>query len=178
MRGFYFPERSILEGKFGTKAEASTHADFAIIILETRHDRFTNFLNPQLIDQLMLWNYGRETVGSVFVKAAPIADNRRAFLREVFRDLLNKDPAVALKGISSTEVKERLGLPISGSTSDDYTSDFDERKEKSLQRMQAQGQPGGIFDKEAQEDDKSKRTPESSSVSGTDSDGDSEQSED
>ena len=37
VRAFGMPERAVLEGQYGTKADATAHADFAITVFEIRH---------------------------------------------------------------------------------------------------------------------------------------------
>jgi len=122
VRALGFPERSVLEGQFGTKAEAEVHSDLAVVIAEYRHTRLTEHISYQLVNDLLRYNYGKEAIGTVFLKPAPIADDIKLFLRQVFQTLMQHDPETALKKINADEVKERLGLPMN--TKDDDDSGF------------------------------------------------------
>jgi hypothetical protein len=123
-RALGFPERSVFQGKFGTKAEAETHSDLAIVISDQRHANLTQQISYQLVNDLLRYNYGREAIGSVFLKAAPIADDLRKFLREVFLKLLQSDPQTALERINGQEVRERLGLPMNTNEGDESEFKF------------------------------------------------------
>jgi len=110
-RALGFPERSIQEGQFGTKAEAEVHSDAAVAIAEFRHTKLTEQISYQLVNDLLRFNYGRKAIGTVFLRAAPIADDLRVFLRQVFLTLMQHAPETALEKINADEVKDRLGLP-------------------------------------------------------------------
>ena len=88
VRGLGFPERSILEGQFGTKAEAEAHADFAIAGIEIRHDDFLLGLNWHLVNQLLRINFGENADGSVWITRGPIADSSRNYLQEIYKMIL------------------------------------------------------------------------------------------
>lgn len=121
-RALGFPERSIQEGQFGTKAEAQVHSDAAVAIAEYRHDKLTEQISCQLVNDILRFNFGREAIGSVFLKAAPIADDIKLFLRQVFLTLMQHAPDVALERINGREVKERLGMPLN--MQEDEESEF------------------------------------------------------
>ena len=110
-RALGFPERAILEGQFGTKAEAQVHSDAAVAVAEYRHTKITEQISYQLVNDILRFNYGREAIGSVYLKAAPIADDKKIFLRQVFLTLMQHAPQVAIEKINAVEVKEALGLP-------------------------------------------------------------------
>lgn len=122
-RALGFPERSIQEGQFGTKAEAEVHSDAAVAIAEYRHTKLTEQISYQLVNDLLRYNYGSDSIGSVYLKAAPIADDVKLFLRQVYLTLMQHNPQVALEKINRKEIQERLGLPIT--IGDDDSSEFD-----------------------------------------------------
>jgi hypothetical protein len=128
VRALGFPERSVVEGKFGTKAEAEVHSDLAVVIADYRHAKITEQISYQVVNDLLHYNYGREAVGTVFLKAAPIADDLRIFLRQVFLTLMQHDPETALYKINADEVKERLGLPKNMSEGDGSEFKFPEKE--------------------------------------------------
>lgn len=110
-RALGFPERSIQEGQFGTKAEAEVHSDAAVAIAEYRHTKLTEQISCQLVNDIMRFNYGKETIGTVYLKAAPIADDLKLFLRQVFLTLMQHDYKSALEKLDREEIHDRLQLP-------------------------------------------------------------------
>lgn len=122
-RALGFPERAILEGQFGTKAEAQVHSDAAVAVAEYRHAKLTEQISTQTVNDILRFNYGRKAIGSVYLKPSPIADDTKLFLRQIFQALVQNSPEVALERINAREVKERLGLPIN--VAEDSDSEFD-----------------------------------------------------
>jgi len=125
-RALGFPERAILEGQFGTKAEAEVHSDAAVAVAEYRHGKITEQISYQLVNDILRFNFGREAIGTVYLKAAPIADDKKIFLRQVFLTLMQHAPDVALEKINADEVKETLGLPRLIKDDDDSEFQFPE----------------------------------------------------
>jgi hypothetical protein len=109
-RAYRFPERAILEGVFGTKAEAEAHADLAITGLDTRHIGLTDQVNRDLVNQTLRLNYGPGYDDKVFLKAAPLTDEAKAFLREIFKGML-ADPNIAA-GMDVGALQEKLKIPV------------------------------------------------------------------
>lgn len=122
-RALGFPERAIQEGQFGTKAEAEVHSDAAVAIAEYRHAKLTEQISCQTVNDILRYNYGRQAVGSVYLKPAPIADDIKLFLRQIYHSLVQSSPEIAFKKINAREVKERLGLPLN--VKDDGESEFE-----------------------------------------------------
>ena len=114
VRAFGIPERSILETKYGTKADAGAHGDFAITMIEFRHQCFCEAITEQLIDEILRKNWGEEYIGTLILKPAPLVDEKRQFLMKLFTDLITKDPELAQREYDSIdwdEFKEILGIP-------------------------------------------------------------------
>ena len=114
VRALGVPERSILEGQFGTKAEAGAHADFAILNMELRHQQAVEAVNWHLVNQLLRINYGRSAENTVFVSPAPIADRAISFLRTLYEKLISSPEGFAneILAIDTDALKDRLGIPI------------------------------------------------------------------
>ena len=85
-RGMLRPERSALEGQHGTKAEAGVHGDVGLTDGELIHLEITDVVNKQLIDQILLHNFGSEAEGSVWVTPAPLRDIRRDVAIEIIKE--------------------------------------------------------------------------------------------
>lgn len=126
VRGLLSPERSILEGQFGTKAEAGVHAGLALTQRELEHRAIVRFINWYLVDQLLALNFGEEARGSVRVVAAPLSDERALFFQEVYKqvlghptespaaiDVLDMDGLMDSLGLPKTEEVVQPGLPAS-----------------------------------------------------------------
>lgn len=113
VRAFGFPERAILEGQFGTKAEAETHADVAVSNLEVRHALLCLQYNIKVVDLILAWNYGPHTKGKVRIKPSPLADDTKGFFRQLYLALV-ANPQGFMTEISSLDLhqlRDRLGLP-------------------------------------------------------------------
>ena len=128
-RALGFPERSIQEGQFGTKAEAEVHSDAAVAVAEYRHNKLTEQISCQTVNDILRYNYGRKAIGSVFLKAAPIADDIKLFLRQIFLTLMQHAPEVALEKLNRREIQERLGLATLMKDDKDAGFNFPEKVE-------------------------------------------------
>jgi hypothetical protein len=123
VRGFGIPERSILEGQFGTKAEATAHGDFALTGIELLHSRFVTAFNKQIVNQLLRMNYGDELVDKVYVKAQPLNDGSLLFLRDIYKSVLgNADGFMQeMATLDVDALKDKLGIPYSEPIINDIT---------------------------------------------------------
>ena len=109
IRGLILPERSMLEGKFGTKADAGEHIGLAITGMQEIDKAITRQVNRQVVDQLIALNFGSEVVGSVRLVASPLVDTQIAFLRDLYLKILT---AVDANSIDLVALKEQLSIPI------------------------------------------------------------------
>lgn len=113
-RAFGLPERAVLEGQFGTKAEAEAHADLAITNMEMRHSIVVQQFNLGVVNDLLRTNYGPDYEDSVYVSPMPIADLEKQYLRKLYADVFMKDPNVVLSEmgrIDMEQMRDRLGVP-------------------------------------------------------------------
>ena len=104
VRGLGFPERAILEGQFGTKAEAGVHLDLALNNFEAIDREIARMVNKQLINQLVELNFGSELVGKVWLVAAPLVDEQISFLQKIYEKL--DDP-----NVDTDTLREKLNIP-------------------------------------------------------------------
>lgn len=88
VRGFGFPERAVLEGKFGTKAEAESHADLGLALQDARHDELLRDVNWHIVNQLLKLNFGEDAEDTIVITRRPIAEETKKFLREIYRTIL------------------------------------------------------------------------------------------
>jgi len=111
VRAFGIPERSILEGQFGTKAEADSHGDFALLGIELLHYNIVQQFNEQIVKRWLRINFGEEY--PVYVVNQPLSDSSTKFLQEVYRSLLSNNDGF-LNEMSSLDLgalRDRLKVP-------------------------------------------------------------------
>lgn len=113
VRAFGFPERAILEGLHGTKAEAGTHGDFALLGVELLHTTIVNHLNRQVVDQLVELNFGEEFVGKVYLAAQPLSDASVAMLESLYASILAQPDGFMheLGKLDIDAIRDRLKIP-------------------------------------------------------------------
>ncbi len=104
VRGLMLPERAILEGQFGTKAEAGVHIGVMITNMQQIDRTTVRMVNEQLVNQLVYLNYGDSLVGKVRLVCAPLVDTQIAFLQKLYVEL--NDPNIDL-----SVLKDRLNVP-------------------------------------------------------------------
>lgn len=119
-RAMGFPERSILEGQFGTKAEAEAHGDFVIALIEYRHACLLEQINWHLVNHLLLLQFGEGFDNSVVIKAAPLADAKRAMLKAVYDKILTSQDGMTneLDSIDIPAMRKALDIPSVGDATD------------------------------------------------------------
>lgn len=115
VRAFGFPERAILQGEFGTKADAGEHANFAILNLELQHARILRDYHNQDTQFLMAANYGRKFANTVEIVSAPLIDSNRQMLKQIYMAIIQNGDLAKLEvlNMDMAAVKERIGVPKS-----------------------------------------------------------------
>ncbi len=138
VRSLLWPERALLEGSHGTKAEASVHAGAALTNMELTDLHVTRFINWYVVDQLLALNFGESARGSVQLQSAPILDEKQEFLRSVFEAVI-KDP-VGFAGLADRidmeALIDRLDIPKldEGSVEEDV-EDYKEQLNETIHRL-------------------------------------------
>lgn len=115
VRAFLIPERAILEGVFGTKADASEHGDIALTQMELTHRHITRYVNWYLVDQLLAINFGDDTRGTVRLVAAPLSKTAQQYLKDVYEKILTNNAGFLDEygNIDTDAIKDTLGIPKS-----------------------------------------------------------------
>ncbi len=108
IRGLILPERSMLEGQFGTKAEAGEHIGLAITGMQEIDKAITRQVNEQLVNHLLTLNFGPDAAGKVRLVAAPLVDMSAAFLRKLYLELVKGDAG----SVDTKSLKEQLSIPV------------------------------------------------------------------
>lgn len=139
VRALGFPERSILEGKYGTKAEAETHADFAVSNILLRADDLIRDINWYLVDQIMELNYGPKSKGTVRITADAIGADVKRFLRDVYIKMIS-DPKGFISEMARIDPKAlRSSLQIPSDADDDEETDLFETELDKLEKGETDG---------------------------------------
>lgn len=132
VRGFGFPERSILEGQFGTKAEAGVHADFAIAGILLRTDDLVRDLNWHLVNQLLRLNWGPDKENLVVIKSGMLGEQNRAFLKDLYTKLLDKPEGFTAEfdNIDRASLRDALDIPTDEEAEADELRDPDRLRDR------------------------------------------------
>jgi len=121
VRAFGVPERGVLEGQFGTKAEAEVHSDIALATIDTKHRVIVDQLNRYAVRDLMKMNFGEDVQDTVKILVAPLVDSRFAVLKETFRLLMQGQNTVddVLPKLDLSTMMEELSLPKNNDQEED-----------------------------------------------------------
>jgi len=113
-RSFGFPERAIMEGNYGTKAEAEAHADFAIMSMELMMTQIDDDINEQLVNSWLEYNWGPTARGTVEVKTQSMVDAEKAFVRSLYMELFKNPDGMAheMSVVDFNAIREKLSLPL------------------------------------------------------------------
>jgi len=111
VRGYLLPERAILEGQHGTKAEAGTHGDIAVQISQQFLDYVVDEVNKQCVDDVLSANFGPSEKGKVYIKPGPIQDEARALVSGIVTSLYSSNPDLAMAQLDFNAMLDSLRLP-------------------------------------------------------------------
>lgn len=109
VRAMIMPERTTIEGQFGTKAESEAQADIAIKYSLYQSSIITDAVNKQIIDKLLAFNFGADQVGKVRLKDTPIIDDKISYLRTIYTKIL--DNPNAINSIDIDSLQDSIGIP-------------------------------------------------------------------
>lgn len=120
VRAFEVPERAVLEGEFGTKAEAEVHADMALLAMDLRHQRIVQTLNWYIVNRLLQINFGDEAIGTVYIKSEPIVDTERSWWRDVYKLILANEAGFMpeFEALDIEALRDRVQMPTKATAPD------------------------------------------------------------
>lgn len=155
VRGLNLPERAVLEGQYGTKAEAEAHADFAIELSEMWHAEIVKEINEQVNDEMTEINLGKRFRGRLRLATSPLSDSKKAVLQQLYTSLI-ANPDGMLEEIDRVDwdaVRSKLGIPTV-SLSDEEEEELEQKRDQLKEKLaqQAQQQQGGDPQGEGQGD--------------------------
>ncbi|MGD0138354.1 MAG: hypothetical protein ABSD28_05715 [Tepidisphaeraceae bacterium] len=113
-RGWLRPERTGLESRYGSKADAQTHTDTATLDSELIDRDIADAVTRDVVDELLVLNFGRRARGAVAIEPAPIETDSLGVLRGVLNSLIAKDGAEAAGKIDVAGLLDQLSVPRVG----------------------------------------------------------------
>jgi hypothetical protein len=113
VRGLGFPERSILEGQFGTKAEAVVHTDIASTILDERHKNILAQFNEQVTNDILRWGWSESAEDTVKVMPTAVDDEEFAIFWKLYDKITSHPEAFLIEHdeLDIDAIRQKLGLP-------------------------------------------------------------------
>jgi hypothetical protein len=110
VRGLLQPERSLLEGKHGTKADSSIHTDISISNTSYIHKLFIEHVNKAIVEPLLVTNWGPEFQHAVKLMPSPLTDSQVSWLRDLYKSLI-VNTAVMKEAIDIDALMDHVGMP-------------------------------------------------------------------
>lgn len=113
-RAFGVPERAVLEGQFGTKAEAEAHGDMAVVIVGMRNEMLWQGVNWHIVNRVLRFNYGEQAENTVWVKPAPLNDAQLTYYRNIYNTVFGNPDGFAVEygELDMPAIRDKLGLPV------------------------------------------------------------------
>lgn len=113
VRGMLQPERSLIEGQFGTKADAGAHTDTGLLIASELLQWVIAEINRLFVDPLLSANFGPDSRGSVYIVPSPIVDEDRAFMKALVDKVFTANPDLLMGLADFDAMLDSVGLPKS-----------------------------------------------------------------
>lgn len=129
------------------------HADVALTQADLTHRYVVGELNRQVIDPLLVLNFGPDAEGAVRVEPTPVVDDKKTFFRTVYTTFLANPgfQAQALSTLDMDAIEDLLGLPKANEVDSAGKRDVppvpgvdqNDPASQALQQMYARMQQGG-----------------------------------
>lgn len=113
VRALIVPERAVLEGVFGIKADAGKHSDLALTVRELEHEHITRLVNWHSVNRTLVYNYGPNAENTVWLKPVPLVDAKRKFYEDVYTAVLKHAMGFPQESerIDWSALRQRAGIP-------------------------------------------------------------------
>jgi hypothetical protein len=153
VRGWCFPERGILEAQRGGlgQGDSKQHGDFGVAMCGQLLSNIVRDVNRNIIDDVLVYNWGEEARGTVYAQAAPQDDDKLEFFRQLLIAIASNPAALPqimanLKGdafydtLSLPKVKESFTFepipvpPVGGTPPKEKPVDEDADKTQEMSR--------------------------------------------
>jgi hypothetical protein len=116
-RGWLRPERSGLESRHGSRADAQTHTDSGTLDSELIDRDLADAITRSVVDDLLVLNFGNAARGAVAIEPAPIEADSLAILADVLKTLLAKGDSQVTSRIDASALLDQLCIPRAVQTS-------------------------------------------------------------
>ncbi len=110
LRGMFVPERIITQdssSKAGSYALSQVHEDMFLLGEEALLVDIENQINKYVIRRLVEYNFGAKSP-HCFIKIERITDERQAFLKDIFRQMVKSGTAIP----AAREIADFVGVPL------------------------------------------------------------------
>jgi hypothetical protein len=115
-RGWLRPERSGLESRYGSKADAQTQTNSATLDSELVDCDIADAVTRGIVDELLVLNFGRKAQGAVAIEPAPIETDAMGVLRDTLKLLIGKNDSPTAGQINIGGLLDQLSVPRSAET--------------------------------------------------------------
>jgi len=115
MRGWFVPEKAGIQGDNGGRAVADSHAGVMMDNAQDTARWIVKCINEQIIDKFVVLNFGSSLKGKVYLEAAAINEERKAFLSNIVTQVL-VNPAnidLFLSTVDVDSAMDQTGVPKS-----------------------------------------------------------------
>jgi len=109
VRAWGLPERAVLEGMFGTKAEAEAHGNLGLTAMEATHEFLTQEFETQVLRPYLTLMLGAAAAESVTLTAGPINKAAELYKRSLAEKLLAAKP----EAVDLDALLDEIGVPKS-----------------------------------------------------------------
>lgn len=110
-RGWLRPERTGLESRHGSKADAETHTDTATLDSELIDRDIADAVTRGIVDELLVLNFGKRARGAVTIEPAPIETDALGVLRGVLTTLIANGQSAVASEINVKSLLDQLSVP-------------------------------------------------------------------
>jgi hypothetical protein len=110
-RGWLRPERSGLEARHASRADAQTHTDNASLDSELIDRDLADALTHDVVNELLALNFGSSARGAVAIDPSPLEPDGLGILRGVLSDLLASRSQTAGSKIDVDALLDQLSVP-------------------------------------------------------------------
>jgi hypothetical protein len=110
-RGWLRPERVGLESRHGSRADAQTHTDTAVLDCELIDRDIADAVTRDVVDELLALNFGQSARGAVAIDPSPIETDSLNLLQDVLSALLRRSGGEAATQIDAAALLDQLSIP-------------------------------------------------------------------
>lgn len=156
LRGWLVPERTATEGQYGTKAEATAHAQLAISMAQLLLNDLVEQLNKQCLYTALKLNFNVEDEVCKII-ASPLSDPVKDMIEAIMTQVLSSNAPLLESWLDVDAMLGKLGLPKAAEVVDAgvssaiarITQAAEEKVKQAAPQVPSPGKPG----EESQEDD-------------------------